>query len=132
MAFSPPTVTPYLLYEDLDGALQWLAKAFGFQERLRHGPPGGKPTHAEMSVANDGLLLLGYPGAHYKNPKHLGGVTQNLYVRVVDVDALFQRAVAAGAVVLEAPADQAYGDRRCGLEDPEGHRWYFAQPLAAQ
>ena len=130
MAFASPRITPYLLYEDLDGALQWLTKAFGMHEILRHGPPGGKPTHAEMSLADDGMLLLGSPGPQYKNPKHLGGSTQSLYVRVENVDAMFERAVSAGAVVLEQPADQPYGDRRCGLEDPEGHRWYFAQALA--
>ena len=92
MAFASPRITPYLLYEDLDGALQWLTKAFGMHD--------------------------------------LGGSTQSLYVRVENVDAMFERAVSAGAVVLEQPADQPYGDRRCGLEDPEGHRWYFAQALA--
>jgi PhnB protein len=130
MAFSSPRVTPYLLYEDLEGAIQWLTKAFGMQERLRHGPPGGKPSHAEMSVGDDGIILMGCPGPQYRNPKHLGGVTQNLYVRVDNVDALFQSAVEAGARVVEQPADQPYGDRRCGVEDPEGHLWYFAQTLA--
>lgn len=41
----------------------------------------------------------------------------------------FERAVQAGAVVLEKPADQPYGHRRYGVEDPEGHRWFFAQPI---
>jgi PhnB protein len=131
MANATPRITPYLLYEDLGGALDWLAKAFGFRELLRHAGPDGKAIHAEMQLGDDGRILMGYPGPQYRNPKHIGHRTHNLYVRVDDVDKLFERAVQAGAVVIEEPADQPYGERRCGMDDPEGHRWYFAQPIAA-
>jgi PhnB protein len=124
-----PRVTPYLLYENLPAALEWLAKAFGLRERSRQAGPDGKPTHAEMTLGEDGLILLGWPGPQYRNPKRLGQATQNLYVRVEDLDKHFERAVQAGAVVLEKPEDQPYGDRRYGVEDPEGHRWYFAQAV---
>lgn len=124
------TITPYLLYEDLGAAVDWLARAFGFREILRHAGPDGKPVHAEMELGADGRILMGHPGADYRNPKHIGHRTHNLYVRVEDVDQLFERAVRAGAVVVEKPADQSYGERRCGVDDPEGHRWYFAQPIA--
>jgi uncharacterized glyoxalase superfamily protein PhnB len=124
-----PRVTPYLLYEDLAGALEWLAKAFGLRERARQAGPDGKPTHAEMTLGEDGLILMGCPGPQYRNPKRLGQATQSLYVRVEELDKHFERAVRAGAVVLEKPADQPYGDRRYGVEDPEGHRWYFAQAI---
>jgi uncharacterized glyoxalase superfamily protein PhnB len=127
-----PRVTPYLLYEDLPAALEWLAKAFGLRERSRRAGPDGTPVHAEMTVGEDGLILMGCPGPHYRNPKRLGQATQNLYVRVENIDKHFERAVQAGAVVLEKPADQPYGDRRYGVEDPEGHRWYFAQAIAKQ
>ena len=124
-----PTVTPYLLYEDLEGALAWLAEAFGFRERSRQTGSDGKAWHAEMQLAGDGVILMGWPGAQYRNPKHLGHRTQYLYVRAQELDKLFERAVKAGAGVIEQPADQPYGDRRCGLEDPEGHCWYFAQSI---
>ncbi len=129
MSQATPRITPYLLYEDLGGALAWLAKAFGMHERMRLAGPDGSPRHAEMTFGGDGVVLLGCPGPQYRNPKRLGSVTQNLYVHVDDVDSIFQRAAEAGAVVLEKPADQPYGERRCGVEDPEGHRWYFAQVL---
>jgi uncharacterized glyoxalase superfamily protein PhnB len=58
-------------------------------------------------------------------------VTQNLYVRVDGLDEHFARAVAAGATVLEQPADQPYGDRRYGVTDPEGHHWYFAEAISS-
>lgn len=125
------TITPYLLYEDLGAALDWLARAFGCREILRHAGPDGKPVHAEMELDEGARILMGHPGPQYRNPKHLGHRTFNLYVRVEDVEKLFERAVRAGAEVVEQPADQAYGERRCGVDDPEGHRWYFAHPLTA-
>ena len=123
------TIIPYLLYEDLGAGLDWLARAFGFREILRHAGPDGKPVHAEMELGTGGRILMGHPGADYRNPKHIGHRTHNLYVYVEDVDRLYENAVRAGAVVVEKPADQPYGERRCGVDDPEGHRWYFAHPL---
>jgi len=123
-----PRVAPYLLYEDVAGALCWLGTAFEFRERMRVAKDG-KVLHAEMDVADDGVILLGCPGPEYRNPRKLGAITQNLYVSVDDVDAHCARARSAGAAIIEEPANQAYGDRRYGAEDPEGHRWYFAQAI---
>ncbi len=109
-----PRITPYLLYEDVAGALNWLATAFGFRERMRLPGPDGKITHAEMELA-DGVVMMGHPGPDYTNPKRLGHVTQSLYVYVDDVDKHFQHAKGGGC--------QDSG----GAEDPEGHHWYFAQ-----
>ena len=121
-----PRISAYLLYEDVAAALDWLAKAFGFRERMRMPGPEGKILHAEMELA-DGVIMMGNPGADYRNPKHLGHVTQHLYVYVDDVDAHYEHARQAGAAILEGPEDQFYGDRRYGAEDPEGHQWFFAQ-----
>ena len=123
-----PRVTPYLLYEDVAASLDWLTRAFGFQERMRLPGPDGKITHAEMELA-DGVIMLGCPGPDYQNPKRVGHVTQNLYVYVDvdDVDKHFEHAREAGATILNEPEDQFYGDRRYGVEDREGHHWFFAQ-----
>jgi uncharacterized glyoxalase superfamily protein PhnB len=121
-----PRITPYLYYEDVASAMDWLAGAFGMAERLRMPGPGGDIMHAEMELA-DGLIMLGCPAQDYKNPKHLGHLTQSLYVYVDDVDKHFEQAKRAGAVILAEPEDQFYGDRRYGAEDLEGHHWYFAQ-----
>ena len=121
-----PRITPYLLYEDVGSALDWLAKAFGFRERMRLPGPDGKINHAEMELA-DGVIMMGCPGQKYRNPKRIGHVTQQLYVYVDDVDKHFEHAKGAGATILEEPQDQFYGDRRYGAEDPEGHHWYFSQ-----
>ena len=121
-----PRITPYLLYEDVAGALEWLTRAFGFRERMRIPGPDGKVGHAEMELA-DGIIMMGCPGPQYQNPKRVGHVTQNLYVYVDDVDKHFEKAKKEGATVLEEPKDQFYGDRRYGAVDLEGHHWYFAQ-----
>jgi uncharacterized glyoxalase superfamily protein PhnB len=71
--------------------------------------------------------MLGHPAPDYRNPKRLGGVTQNNYVYVDDVDKHYERARRAGAEILTEPKDQFYGDRNYGAVDPEGHQWYFAQ-----
>lgn len=122
-------ITPYLLYEDVAGALKFLAKAFSFR---RYGAPNklpnGKINHAAMKYGDD-LIMMGYPGPAYKNPKRLGQSTQSLYINVEDVDAHFARAKKAGAKILEEPQDTFYGHRRYGAEDPEGHQWYFAQDV---
>jgi PhnB protein len=121
-----PTVTPYLLYEDVPAALEWLSKAFGFRERLRFTAEDGTVNHAEMQLA-DGVIMLGDPGEGYRNPKRSGGSTVVVAVYVDDVDAHHQRARAAGATILSPPEDQPYGDRSYNAEDPEGHRWSFLQ-----
>ena len=126
----PQTVTPYLHYEDVAGALDWLSTAFGFRETVRYQGEAGYVNHAEMDVGDGSPIYLGDPGDDYRNPKRLGGVsTGSVYVYVPDVDAHHARAVAAGSTLLEEPHDEGYGDRRYGAEDPAGHRWYFAQRI---
>jgi uncharacterized glyoxalase superfamily protein PhnB len=124
-------ITPYLYYEDVAGALKFLAQAFGFE---KHGPemkgPGGKINHASMKLGED-MVMMGHPGSAYQNPKRLGQATQSLYVNVDDVDKHFAKARKAGAKIIEEPADTAYGHRRYGAEDPEGHQWYFAHEIRA-
>ncbi|MGO8864105.1 MAG: VOC family protein [Acidimicrobiales bacterium] len=121
-----PRITPYLLYEDVDAAVDWLVGTFGFGERMRMKGPDGRAMHAEIVLA-DGVVMMGNPGPGYQNPARRGGATQLVYVYVDDVDAHFEVAKAAGAHVLHEPVDQFYGDRTYSAEDPEGHQWTFAQ-----
>lgn len=121
-----PRIAPYLLYEDVDAAVDWLVGTCGFVERERMNGPDGKAMHAEVGLG-DGVVMMGHPGPDYRNPTRLGGATQLVYVYVDDVDAHFKVAHAAGARILHEPADQFYGDRTYGAEDPEGHQWSFAQ-----
>lgn len=126
-----PRIAPYLLYEDPGTALAWLAEAFGFRERMRQQDPDGTVRHAEMELgapgAADGVIMMGGPGAGYRNPKHVGQATQLIHVYVDDVDGHFARAKAAGAEILAEPETKPYGDRNYMAADPEGHNWSFAQ-----
>jgi PhnB protein len=126
----PEKITPYLLYEDVAAAVQWLSAAFGFRERLRYVEPEGTVTHAEIEL-DGAAVMLGDPGPEYRSPKRLGAVTSQVHVYVDDVDAHFARAREAGAAIIEEPSDQPYGDRRYDAVDPEGHRWSFAQRIHA-
>ena len=82
--------------------------------------------HAEVSFGK-GVVMMGNPGPDFQNPKGRGGATQLVYVYVDDVDGHFEKSKGAGARILREPADQFYGDRTYGAEDPEGHQWSFAQ-----
>jgi uncharacterized glyoxalase superfamily protein PhnB len=122
-------VTPYLLYEDGAAAIEFLTKAFGFREEMRTtGSAGG--MHAELEVAPDGgWVFLGQPMGGFRNPA-AAGRTSHVYVLVDDVDGHRARAKAAGARIIEELNDLPFGQRRYGCADPQGHEWYFAQPLA--
>ncbi|HLE63951.1 MAG TPA: VOC family protein [Pyrinomonadaceae bacterium] len=122
-------ITPYLYYQDVAAALKFLSKAFGFR-RYGQAMSGsdGKLSHAAMKLGED-LIMMGYPGSNFKNPKRLKQATQSLYINVGNVDKHCERARKAGARIIEEPADTFYGHRRYGAEDPEGHQWYFAHDI---
>jgi uncharacterized glyoxalase superfamily protein PhnB len=138
-----PTIVPMIAYEDTAAALDWLARAFGFNERedSRYTEPDGTITHAEMELSG-GVIMLATPTPDYQSPKHHAEVCEHarkwsavpyvidgLHVQVDDVDAHFGQARDAGAEILSEPEDQPYGERVYRVADIEGHRWMFAQPL---
>jgi uncharacterized glyoxalase superfamily protein PhnB len=124
------TITPYLLYEDADATMDWLARAFGFREVSRMaGVAGG--LHLEIEIADDGTrIYAGSPPEGFRNPAEVGSTTL-MYVLVDDVDAHHARAREAGAEITEEPNDQPYGHRRYTCTDPEGHQWTFASELTS-
>ena len=136
------TIVPMLSYEDCDAAAAWLASAFGFREHERYADDDGRVTHVTLSYGDGGLLMIGWPGADYESPRHhaetceaaarwmeLPYVVDGVYVRVDDVDAHCRRAREAGARILSEPEDQSFGERHYRVEDLEGHRWMFSQPI---
>jgi uncharacterized glyoxalase superfamily protein PhnB len=125
---SYPALCPYLFYEDTAAAMKFLEQAFGFRERLVTKNDDGTLSHVEME-RGDAVVMMGTP-PDYTNPKRLGGITVGIYVHVDDVDAVYQRARDAGAQLEGEPADQPYGVRSFGAIDPEGHQWWFSQPLS--
>ena len=123
------SITVYLYYEDVAGALKFLANAFGFQKSgATMKGEDGKLRHAAMKLGDD-LIMMGYPGPKYKNPRRLGQVTHSLYINVDDVDKHCERARKGGATVIQEPQNTSYGPRRYGATDPEGHEWYFAEEV---
>jgi uncharacterized glyoxalase superfamily protein PhnB len=124
-----PRIAPNIFYDDPAGALEWLAKSFGFATRLSMPGPDGGIMHAEMQVEDSVIMLSPTSAAEpWRSPQSLdGSVTQSLYIYVDDVDAHFARARSAGAEILAEPEDMFWGDRTYVAEDPEGHRWTFAQ-----
>ena len=118
-------IYPYLLYHSCEDALEFLSRAFGFEEVLRYTGEQGYVTHAETKLG-DAHVMMGNPGEEFRNPKEQGGETVGLYVYVDDVDRVCRRAVEAGARSLEEPADLPYGDRRGMVADAWGNTWQIA------
>jgi PhnB protein len=121
-------LTPYLFYEDVPAALDWLAATLGFEERMRMTEPDGTVNHAEMELGA-AVVMMGCPGPDYRNPKRLGPPTAGFYVHVDDVDGHYEHTREAGAAIQAEIEDKPYGDRVYGVLDPEGHQWWFASPV---
>jgi uncharacterized glyoxalase superfamily protein PhnB len=123
-------VTPYLLYEDAEAAVEFLTRAFGFREVDRTiGGAGG--LHVELEVPGGGRVYLGQPPEGFRNPAVVGR-TSLVFVLLDGVEAHHERARAEGAEIVEEPTDvTAAGHRRYGCRDPQGHEWFFAQLLEA-
>ena len=120
------SVTPYLIVDGAAAALEFYAKAFGAAELFRM-PMGDRIGHAEMRIGDSIVMLADeWPDMGYLGPRTRGGSTVGLMIYVPDVDAVFARALAAGATQERAVQDQFYGDRSGNLVDPFGHRWTIA------
>jgi uncharacterized glyoxalase superfamily protein PhnB len=118
---------PCLAYKDAPAAIAWLGKAFGFEEIVAYKGPDGNIVHAELRLEGNLIMMGGERPDHYpvRSPSSVGTPTQGTYVFVQNVDALWERAVAAGAEVVRPLADTDYGAREFGVRDPEGHLWDF-------
>ena len=128
---TPPLVSPMLSYHDAPSAMEFLAKAFGFAELSRMEMPDGRIGHAEVGYDGVRIMLASeYPELGLSNPLSLDTRYSQLYVIVDDVDSHYRRAREAGAVILSELQDE-HGDRFYRANDPEGHRWIFAEPLPA-
>jgi uncharacterized glyoxalase superfamily protein PhnB len=118
-----PSLYPALRYHDARAAIDWLCRAFGFSRHVVFDAPDGSVGHAElqMGTAVVGLSSVGPVAA--ANP--WTAVSQGLYLCVTEVDALHDRAKAAGADVVMPLADQSYGSRDFSVRDPGGFLWSF-------
>ena len=116
------SVTPYLIVKGGANAIEFYKKAFGATEIMRFEGPGGALGHAEIRIGNAPVMLADeYPDMGFRSPQTLGGAGVSLMVYVEQVDAVFQRAIAANAKELRAMQNQFYSDRSGTLQDPFGH-----------
>jgi PhnB protein len=124
-----PRISPYLLYEDAAGIVEYLKKAFGFEERKSQTGGAGR-AHMELLLGDDGLVMLGQAWEGFASPRTLGAHPPSLvHVYVDDVSALHERAREAGAETTDLEMSPA-GDRRFTATDPEGQVWVFSQRVA--
>ncbi len=118
------TVLPHVTYRSVAEASAWLSAVFGFAEHYRYGPSDA-PSGAQMHLG-DAWVMLDAAGAGQKTPAELGYGTQSLTVFVRDVDAHYEKAKAAGAMIVEDLHETTYGERQYGVRDLDGHHWLFS------
>ncbi len=133
-------IVPFIGYEDAAAAIDWLERAFGFQEnRDARYEEDGTITHAELEL--EGATIYLSTPAGYASPRTVRAESESArraydnpwvidghFVEVGDVDAHLERARAAGATILREPEEPGIGHRIYSAEDLEGHRWMFGQP----
>ncbi len=121
------SITPALIVKDGNAAIEFYKNGFGAEERNRMKSPDGRIGHAELKIGDSIVMLTDeFPEMKCLSPKSIGGSPVSMYVYVEDVDAVFSRAVSAGAKVLDPVNDQFWGDRHGRIEDPFGHLWSIA------
>jgi PhnB protein len=130
-----PTVTdlvPYICVSPATDALAWYHDVFSAVETIRYTGDDGRIGHAEMRFG-DAMIMLSdpYPELDVRSPLDLGGTPFTLHLTVPDVDAVHEKAVAAGARIEREPEEQAYGARSMTLRDPFGHRWMVQTPTGS-
>ncbi|WP_027142042.1 VOC family protein [Mesorhizobium sp. WSM3626] len=129
--FEHPVLGSGVFYRDPRAALDWLEAAFGFERSMVVSDADRKLVHAEMRFG-DGYIIVDSEWAdHVPSPASVGGKnTQSVYIRLRDgLDAHCEQARAAGAAIIQEPADQFYGERQYRARDPEGHIWTFTQSI---
>lgn len=126
---SVPTdaILPHITYQDVDSAVAWLTKTFGFVEHYRYGPANASQG-AQIYVGN-GCVMLESARGDRRTPQQAGCGTQYLTVFVDNVDAHFARTQATAAKIVEDLNETSYGERQYVVEDLDGHRWLFSQHI---
>src|SRR5439155_25905539 len=113
------TITPALVAEGADAVLEFLKKAFDATELMVHRHPNGTIWHAELRIG-DSRIMLSEANEQFK------AMPASFSLYLEDVDAVYRRAIEAGATSLRGPADQFYGDRTGGVLDSAGNQWWIS------
>lgn len=120
--------TVHLTVDGADTASRWYADSFGATELTRIQLPGDKLIHVQLQIGDLRVTLADeFPELESYGPGHFGGTYGAIYLHVDDVDAAWERAVAAGAEIVRPVSDAFWGEREGQLRDPFGHRWGLTQ-----
>jgi PhnB protein len=119
-----PAVIPYLAIDGAAEAIEFYKQVLGATETVRMDAPGGKIGHAELKIG-DSLIMLAdeFEEMGHVSPKKLGGSPVSICVYLDNVDAVYAKAIKAGATEIQAVEDKFYGDRAGSFKDPFGHNW---------
>ncbi len=118
------TITPQLTLDNAAQAIDWYKKALGAEELSRSVGPDGKIMHAEIKIGDSRIMLNDVMMG--KGPQAYGGSPASFWLYVDNSDALFNRAVGAGAKVVMPIGDQFWGDRGGAITDPAGYSWWIS------
>jgi len=123
-----PTISVHLVCRDAARAADWYVQALGAEERGRVPVPDGRFMQIELRFGNSPVMIADeFPEMGVISPLTVGGVYCTLSIHSDDVDALWQRALEAGAEVFQPLQDMFWGDRHGEIIDPFGHKWALAQ-----
>lgn len=112
-----------MVYRDVEEAIDWLSRAFGFVEQYRYGDP----VSGAQVRAGRAFLMVKRADEAESLPSQLGYGTQSLTIFVDDVEAHCERAKSAGAEILEEPHETVYGEFQYAARDLAGHHWLFSR-----
>jgi PhnB protein len=122
------TITPHIVVGDAAAAADWYKQILGAEERNRIEVPGGKFMQVELRFGDSAVMLADeFPEAGVLSPLSIGGTATVLHLYTDDVDAIWNRALDAGAEVRQPLHDAFWGERYGQITDPFGHRWGLAQ-----
>jgi len=122
------TVTPYLVIKGAARAMDWYKQVFDAEEVYRMAGPEGRIMHGEIRIGDSVLMVCDeFPEMEkWRSPETLGATTVALWIYSEDCDAIYSKAVSAGAISEMAPQDMFWGDRSGRFTDPFGHSWTVA------
>ncbi len=121
------SVTPYLIVNNAESAIEFYRKVFGAKLVMLMGKPGEKIGHAELVIGDSKIMLADeFPEMNALAPQAFGGTPVSIHLYVKDVDTVVGRAIAAGAMLMRPVENMFYGDRCGTLEDPYGHKWHVS------
>ncbi|HET9352432.1 MAG TPA: VOC family protein [Sphingomicrobium sp.] len=121
------SVTPYLVVDDAQRAIEFYAQAFGAEEKFRLPMGENRIGHAEIKIGDSFVMLADeFPEMNHLGPNSRGGPTSSIVLYVEDVDSSFKKALDAGAKEQRPVENQFWGDRMGTLTDPFGHQWSLA------